>query len=80
MLLTNEQKIPVLQWPKSCSKGTQDIAKGPLMSSLCLVFLMRSRLFIAAPAGQGLTSWLLLVMFIVFLLLSHVVSSVRCGS
>ena len=33
---------------------------------LCLVFLMLSRLFIAAlwsPAGKGLTSWLLLVMF-----------------
>ena len=38
---------------------------------------MLSRLFIAAlwsPAGKGLTSWLLLVMFIVFLFLSHVVS------
>ena len=49
---------------------------------LCLVFLMPSCLFIAAlwsPAGKGLTSWLLLVMFIVFLLLSHVVSWVRCG-
>ena len=36
---------------------------------LCLVFLMLSRLFIAAlwsPVGKGLTSWLLLVMFIVF--------------
>ena len=36
---------------------------------LCLMFLMRSRLFIAAlcsPAGKGLTSWLVLVMFIVF--------------
>ena len=35
---------------------------------LCLVFLMLSLLFIAAlwsPAGKGLTSWLLLVMFIV---------------
>ena len=44
---------------------------------LCLVFLMLSRLFIAAllsPAGKGLTSWLLLVMFSVVLLLSHVVS------
>ena len=33
------------------------------------MFLMRSRLFIAAlcsPAGKGLTSWLVLVMFIVF--------------
>ena len=35
---------------------------------LCFVFLMLSRMFIAAlwsPAGKGLTSWLLLVMFIV---------------
>ena len=35
---------------------------------LSLVFLMRSRLFIAAlwsPAGKGLTSWLLSVVFIV---------------
>ena len=41
------------------------------------------RLFITAlwsPAKNGLTSWLLLVMFIVFLLLSHVVSWVRCGT
>ena len=33
---------------------------------LCLVFLMLSRLFIAAlwsPAGKGLTSWLLFVTF-----------------
>ena len=50
---------------------------------LCLVFLMLMRLFIAAlwsPAGKGLTSWLLLVMFIVFLLLTLVVSWVRCGT
>ena len=43
----------------------------------CLVFLMLSCLIIAAlwaPAGKGLTSWLLFVTFIVFLLLSHVVS------
>ena len=49
---------------------------------LCLVFLIFLRLFIAAlwsTAGKELTSWLLLVMFIVFLLLSHVVSWVRCG-
>ena len=35
---------------------------------LCLVFVMLSRLFIAAlwsPEGKGLTSWLLFVMFIV---------------
>ena len=39
---------------------------------LCLVFLMLLRLSIAAlwsPAGKGLASWILLVMFIVFLLL-----------
>ena len=53
------------------------------MDHLCffvLVFLMPLRLFIAAlwsPARKGLTSWLLLVMFIVFLLLSHVISWVR---
>ena len=50
---------------------------------LCLVFLMLLRLSIAAlwsPAGKGLASWLLLVMFIVFLLLSRVVSWVRCGT
>ena len=53
------------------------------MDHLCLVFLMLSRLFIAAlwsPAGKGLTSWLLLVMFIVFLLLCHVVSGVGCST
>ena len=33
-----------------------------------------------SAAGKGLTSWLLLVMFLVFLLLSHVVSWVMCGS
>ena len=36
---------------------------------LCLAFLMLLSLFIAAlwsPAGKGLTTWLLLVMFIVF--------------
>ena len=41
------------------------------------MFLMLSHLFIAALwslAGKKLTTWLLLVMFIVFLLLSHVVS------
>ena len=37
---------------------------------LCLVFVMLSRLFIAASwshTGKGLTSWLLFVIFIVFL-------------
>ena len=46
-----------------------------LLCYLCLVFFMLSCLSIAAlwsPAGKGLTSWLLFVMF-VFLSLSHVV-------
>ena len=50
---------------------------------LCLVFHMRSCLFIAAlwsSEGKGLTSWLLFVMFIVILLLSHLVSWDRCGT
>ena len=50
---------------------------------LCLVFVMLLRLFIAAlwsPEGNGLTSWLLFVMFIVILLLSHSVSWDRCGT
>ena len=53
------------------------------MDHLCFVFLMLLCLFIAAlwsPAGKGLASWLLLVMFIVFLLLSHMVYWVRCGT
>ena len=47
------------------------------MDHLCyvyLVFVMLSRMFIVAlwsPEGKGLTSWLLYVMFIVILLLSH---------
>ena len=47
------------------------------MDHVCLVFVMLSRLFIVALwplAGKGLTSWLLFVTFIVFLLHSHVVS------
>ena len=50
---------------------------------LCLVFVMLSRLFIAAfvsPAGKGLTSWLLFVMSLTKSLpyvVSYVVSLVR---
>ena len=50
---------------------------------LCLVFVMLSRLFIAAlwsPEGKGLTSWLLFVMLIVILLFSHLVYWDRCGT
>ena len=53
------------------------------MDRFCLVLLMLLRLSIVvlwSPAGKGLSSRLLLVMFIVFLLLSHVVSWVRCGT
>ena len=50
---------------------------------LCLVFVMLSRLFIAAlwsPKGKVLASWLLFVMFILILLLSHLVSWNKCGT
>ena len=50
---------------------------------LCLVFVMLMRLFIAAlwsPKGKRLTSWLLFVIFIVILLLSHLVSWDRRGT
>ena len=48
---------------------------------LCLLFGMLSRMFVTAlwsPEGKGLTSWLLFVMIIVILLLSHLVG--RCGT
>ena len=47
------------------------------------MFVMFSRLCIAAlwsPAGKGLTSWLLFVMFNCILSLSHVVCWVKCGA
>ena len=53
------------------------------LCNLCLVFVMLSRLFIAAlwsPEGKGLTSWTLFVMFIVVLLLSHLVSWDKHGT
>ena len=49
---------------------------------ICLLFVMLSPLFIAAlrsPAGKGLASWLLFVMFNCALPLSHVVSCVMGG-
>ena len=49
----------------------------------CLVFVMVSRLFIAAllsPAGKGLTFWLSFVMFNCVFITSYVVSWVRCGA
>ena len=50
---------------------------------LCLVFVLLSLLFFAAlwsPEGKGLIAWLLFVMFIVILLLSHLVFWDRCGT
>ena len=51
---------------------------------LCFLFVMFSRLFIVdlwSPAGKGLASWFSCVLcFIVYLLLSNVVSLVRCGA
>ena len=50
---------------------------------LCLVFVILSRLFIAAlgsPEGKGLNSWLLFVMFIMILLLPHLVTWDKCGT
>ena len=48
-----------------------------------VIYVLLWRLFIAvlwSPAGKGLTSWLLFVMFNYVLSLSHVVSWVRCGA
>ena len=48
---------------------------------LCIMFVMLSRLFIAAlwsPEGIELTSWLLFVMFNMITLLSHLVFWDRC--
>ena len=53
------------------------------MCYLCLVFVMLSRLFIAAlwsPEGKGLTSWLLFVMFIVIFVTFQFGSWGRCGT
>ena len=50
---------------------------------LCLMFVVLWRLFVAAlwsPEGKGVNSWLLFVMFIVILLLSHLVFWDRCGT
>ena len=55
--------------------------RADLLALVMIVMLLS--LYIAAlwsPTGKGLTSWLLFVMFIVVLLLSHAVSWVRCGT
>ena len=53
-----------------------DVPRRYHLCYLCLVFVMLSRLLIAAlwsPEGKGLTSWLVFVLFIVILLLSDLV-------
>ena len=50
---------------------------------ICIVFVMLSRLFIAAlwlPAGKGLTSWLSFVIFDCVFVTFHVLSWDRCGT
>ena len=51
---------------------------------LCFLFVVLSCLFVIvlwSPAGKGLTPRLFCVLcFIIFLLLFHVVSWVRCGA
>ena len=51
-----------------------------LLCVSCLSILLACLFLIAlwSPAGKGLTSWLLYVMFLVFLSLSHVMSLIRC--
>ena len=56
------------------------------MDHLCylrFVFVMLSRLFIAVlwpPEGKVMASWLLFVMFIAIVLLSHLISKGRSGT
>ena len=50
---------------------------------ICLAIVMLSRLFTAAlcsTEGNGLTSWLLFVVYVVIVLLSHLVSWDWCGA
>ena len=53
------------------------------LSYLCIVYVMLSSLFTASllsPEGKSLNCWLLFVVYIVMLLLSHSVSWDRCGT
>ena len=72
---------PPVKYSTDCSKEVLLFVDH--LCSLFLVFVMLLRLFIAAlwsSEGKGLTSWLLIVMFNVILLLSHLVSWDRCGT
>ena len=60
-------------------KATKQTNKTSLF--LCLVFHAFASVHCCLYAdGKELTSWHLLLVFIVFLLLSHVVTWVRCGT
>ena len=77
---TSELRVKLARHETSLSppvKYFTDHSNVVLLSWIICVIYVLSRLFIAAlwsPEGKGLTSWLLFVMFIVLLLLSHLVS------
>ena len=78
-VIRTQQKSPPAR--KELRHHNSLVLKMRKMSLTCCLELLC--LFIAAlwpPAGKGLTSWFLLVMLNVFLLLSHEVSWVRCGT
>ena len=63
---------PPVKYFADCSKTVI------LLWIICVLLCFSCVAALWSPAGKGLTSWLLLVMLIVVLLLSHVVSWVRC--
>ena len=68
--------------PSLYTVGHPDLTVSKFMEN-SIGFKRVSCLFIAAlwsPEGKGLISWLLFVMFIAILLLSHLVSWDRCGT
>ena len=73
-------KLPVKYFYLPFQGGTSFVDH---LCYLCLVFVMLSRLFFTAcrsPEWKGLASWLLFMMFIVILLLSHLAPWGRCGT
>ena len=51
------------------------------MDHLCYLCLLRLSIAVLwSPAGKGLTSWLVFVMFNCVFVISHVVSLVMCGT
>ena len=63
------------------NKGADQPAHPQSDQRLCLfAYYKVSYLDLWSPAGKWLASWILLVMFIVFLLLFHMVSWFRCST